>query len=335
MKSRTKKILQSVFSFALGAVILYFVFKSTGSDIRQNIDAFTSVNPIWLIITCLCYMLTNVSRTYRWQMLLEPLGYKPRWINTFCSIMVGYLANLGIPRSGEFIRGATLTKFEQVPFEQGMGTIVIDRILDFLSLFIIIFIGLGLHFNLLVSELSKLISFESLQGKLILGGGGVVGLAGIFILYKLLKRKNPSAFIQKILNLIDGFKEGLISIGKVKNIPLFLFHSFIIWFLYFLMTYLCIKGFGPTSSLTMSQALVVFIFGAFGMIIPTPGGMGSYQFALQKGLSLFGIAGKAGLALGNILFFTIQLFCNILFGVLAVILLPVLNRGKELQPNQA
>lgn len=335
MKPKSKKIFQSILSFALGALILYFVFRSTGSDIRENIDAFTSVNPIWLIITCLCYMLTNVSRTYRWQMLLEPLGYKPRWINAFCSIMVGYLANLGIPRSGEVIRGATLTKFEKVPIERGMGTIVVDRILDFVSLFIIIGIGLLLHFNLLVDELSKIISFESLQGKLILGGIALAGLIGFMVVYHLLKKNSQSVFIQKLLKLIDGFKEGLISISKVKNIPLFLFHSFIIWFLYFLMTYLCIKGYEPTSSITMSQALVVFIFGAFGMIIPTPGGMGSYQFALQKGLSLFGIAGKAGLALGNILFFTIQLFCNILFGVLAVILLPILNRHNKLQPNQA
>ena len=289
------------------------------------------MNPIWIIVTCLCYMLTNVSRTYRWKMLLEPLGYKPSWLNAFFSIMVGYLANLGIPRSGEVIRGATLTNYEQVPIEKVMGTIVVDRILDFLSLFIVIAIGLFLHFNLLVEELSKLIPFESLQGKIILGGIGIGGLLVLYILYRMLQQNSQSPLIQKILNLVEGFKSGLVSIGKVKHIPIFLFHSVVIWFLYFLMTYLCIKGFEPTSGITMSQALVVFIFGAFGMIIPTPGGMGSYQFALQKGLGLFGIAGQSGLALGNILFFTIQLFCNILFGVVAVILLPLMNRSKSFQ----
>ena len=135
MNSRTKKILQSVISFAIGIIILYFVFRSTGSDIKDNIDAFRSVNPIWLIIPCICYMITNISRTYRWKMLLNPLGYNPKWLNTFFSIMIGYLANLGIPRSGEVIRGATLSNYENIPIEKAMGTIVVDRILDFICLF--------------------------------------------------------------------------------------------------------------------------------------------------------------------------------------------------------
>lgn len=334
MNTRTRKILQSALSFAIGFIILYFVFRSTGSDIKENIDAFRSINPIWLLIPCICYMITNVSRTYRWKMLLQPLGYNPTWLNTFFSIMIGYLANLGIPRSGEVIRGATLANYEEVTIEKAMGTIVVDRILDFISLFIVIAIGLALHFNLLIDELGKLISFDSLKGKLILGGIGVAGLIFLFVLYKLIKSNNPSPIIQKIIKLLDGFKEGLISIRKIKNIPVFLFHTFIIWFLYFMMTFLCFKGFAPTADITMSQALVVFIFGAFGMIMPTPGGMGTYQFALQKGLGIFGVSQSSGLAMGNILYFTINVFCNIFFGVMAIILLPILNRSPELETEK-
>ena len=243
MKSASKKILQATISLVLGVVILYFVFKSTGTDIKDNIEAFKTVNPFWLLVTCVCYMLTNISRTFRWQMLFEPLGYKPGWLNTFFSIMLGYLANLGIPRSGEILRPATLTQYEGIPIEKAMGTLVTDRILDFVCLFIVIAIGLMLHFNLLVSELGKLISLDSLKGKIILGGVALVGLLVVFILYRMIRQNNQSPFIQKIIKMMDGFKDGLLSIKNIRNIPLFLFHTFIIWFLYFMMTYLCFKGF--------------------------------------------------------------------------------------------
>lgn len=110
-----------------------------------------------------------------------------------------------------------------------------------------------------------------------------------------------------------------------------MFHSVVIWLMYFLMTYLCFFAFGPTAHLGLMAGLLVFVFGAFGIVIPSPGGMGTYQIAVTAGLVIYGVGRADAFAFSNICFFTINLFCNIGFGLLGYLLLPLLN--KNYQPS--
>ncbi len=131
---------------------------------------------------------------------------------------------------------------------------------------------------------------------------------------------------QKILNILKGFIDGIITVFKLKNPWLFLFHSIVIWAMYYLMTYICFFSFEPTSHLGPVAGLVTFVFGSLGVVFPAPGGMGSYQFLVMESLGFFGIDSADAFSFSNIVFFSIQIFGNILFGVLAFLYLPVFNK---------
>jgi len=321
-----KAILQSALSFLVGFAILFWVFRSNGATIQETIEDFRSVPVIWLVLCCLAFMLSNLSRAVRWNMLLQPLGYQPRLVNSFLAVMIGYLANMGIPRSGELLRPASLTRYEKIPIESTVGTTVTDRLLDFLSLFIIMALGFVLKGRLLLDKLMELTSLDHLGNQFLpLAVIGVVGIAIAWILIRWILNSTHHLAI-RLKGMYLGLRDGLISILKIRKPGWLIIHSLVIWLLYISMTYFCFKGFAPTAHITWDQTIVVFVFGAFGMVVPTPGGMGSYQFFIQTGLLLFGISESVGLAIANIIWFTISIICNLGFGLLAVFLLPIINR---------
>lgn len=323
-------ILQSLFFFFLGLVILYFVVKSSGLDIRQNLRDFQSMHPGWLIAVCVVFMISNLHRTWRWQMLLEPLGYKTRFVNGYLSVVVGYFINLFITRTGEVARAASLAKYEKISFDKTMGTIVVDRLIDLITVMVIIVIGVVWQWRTFGENLGR---FDLISKAKVLLFLGPLALGGLILLYVFFKRNRENKYIQRINGVFNGFKSGLKSIVFIKNKPLFIFHSIAIWVCYFLMTYLMVKGFESTQHLGVGPILIVFIFGNLGMIFPSPGGIGSFQAAFTFGLMIYGINKVGASSLSNILFFVIQFFCNVIFGVLAFFLLPMLNSTKSDKPT--
>ena len=78
------------------------------------VSDFAGANYYWVLLAILLFVISNVSRTQRWLMLLRPLGYSPRFINGFGAIVIGYFANLALPRIGEVVRAGTLTQYEKI-----------------------------------------------------------------------------------------------------------------------------------------------------------------------------------------------------------------------------
>ena len=99
----------------------------------------------------------------------------------------------------------------------------------------------------------------------------------------------PTIFYEKITDFIDGLKEGFKSIKKMKRKSFFWFHTFSIWIMYFLMTYVCFQAIPETSHLSISDGLFLLVLGGIGMVIPTPGGVGSYHAIVMIGLSVLGV----------------------------------------------
>ena len=159
------------------------------------------------------------------------------------------------------------------------------------------------------------------------------GVARRAQLYFLRKRIQQTKIYEKVSGILLGFVEGLQTIRKLDRPFLFVLHSINIWVMYFLMTYVCFFAFEPTAALSANVALVVFVFGGWGIVIPSPGGMGTYHFLATTALGFYGIAGDDGFSWSNISFFTIQIGCNITVGLLALILLPIINREKGEIPS--
>lgn len=354
-----KSLIKFLLFISVGIVILYFVYENQsngyalecqckGDCVHDNlidklIFDFKNTHIFWLAVVCFAFMVSNLSRALRWNMLIEPLGYKPKTFNTFFATMIGYMINLALPRAGEVAKPAAVSRYEKIPLEKLFGTIVVDRIFDVLMLLIVTGITFMTQFPYIYGFLfgEKAPSVECIEGVVPVEQGMNipwamlfwigVGLGILFLLFVVINWKNVKTWgiTQKILDLFTNFLEGIKTVFQLKRPSMFIFHTVVIWLMYYLMMYLCFFAYQPTSSLAMSAGLLAFVFGAFGMVIPSPGGMGTYQIAVTAALVIYGVAEADAFAFSNIIFFTITLFCNIFFGMMAYIVLPIYNRGYE------
>lgn len=339
--------------FGTGAGILYLVYRSQNkayqakcaidgipledcSLLQKVISDFAGANYFWVLLVLVAFTISNISRASRWVMLLRPLGYQPKLINGFLTTVLGYFANLGLPRMGEVVRAGTMARYEGIAVEKVMGTIVVDRIIDVISILIVTSLALLLQFDLIWGFVDENISLSERFGgtaNLLLSLFGI-GILGLGLLYAFRKPLSKTKLYQKVLGIALGFWDGIKTIRKLEKPWLFLLHSINIWFMYYLMTYLCFFAFEPTSHLSALAALVVFVFGGWGIVIPSPGGMGTYHYLTQTALVVYGIDSNDGFSWANISFFSIQIGCNILIGILALVLLPIINRGYELKKKE-
>ncbi len=326
--------------FGLGSSILYLIFRAQNkayieqckvdgtpladcSLLDKLVTDFTSANFFWLFMVILAYIISNISRTARWQMLLRPLGLNINPLNGFFTIMLGYFANLGFPRIGEFVRAGTLARYEKTEFEKVMGTVVVDRVIDAFSLLIAILLAFVFSFKELSAFLDSMpMSFSGTKLLLLLA---VIGLAGVGFVFYLVKNYPDNFLVKKIL----GFLEGVKAIKDIDRPFWFLFHSVLIWFMYFVMIWVGLYAFGPTVHLGATAGLLLFVVGSLGIVIPTPGGMGTYHALVGACLTfVYSLTAADSFSFANIIFFTIQIGANVLFGALALIVLPILNRAK-------
>jgi uncharacterized membrane protein YbhN (UPF0104 family) len=282
----------------------------------------------------LAFMISNFSRAHRWQMLMKGIGMEVSYGNSFWTIMIGYMANLSIPRIGEVLRGALMARYEKQPVEKVLGTIVVDRAVDVISLLFALFLAFLLQFNVIFGFIKENFGDSRLSGGLIwqLGIGAVIVL---IIIWLLRKKIMQTAVYGRVSKFILGFLEGLKSIKNVENVPLFIFHSVVIWLMYYSMTWFCFVSFVPTEHLGGLAALMTFVFGGLGIVFPSPGGMGTYHAMVMAALALYGVAGNDAFSFANILYFSVQLFCNISFGLLALVMLPLINKGYSNKEHEA
>ena len=346
MSQRLANLLKFIVFVGLGFGILYLVYrnqqaayaadcalKGIADDECSLLDKvlrdFAGANFFWLFMTLLAFCVSNLSRAIRWNMLLRTLGKRPRLINAFLTINLGYLANLGFPRLGEIVRPAAMARYENIKVERVVGTVVVGRTLDVIMLLSLS--GLAL---LLAGDRiwSWLVEHAAVADKLAVVQAWIVPVAtvvalGLTLAWFQRHRLRDSRVGTKLEAILRGFVDGLRTIATVQRPWLFVLHSLNIWLMYFVMTLFVFWAYAPTSGLGTEAALTTFVSGGWGIVIPSPGGMGSYHYLAQSALSLYGLPGEDGFAWANISFFTINIGCNILIGLLALLFLPRINRS--------
>ncbi len=285
MPKALKNILQYLVMILLTGGLLWFSLSGLKGGNKMDFiwQVWENSDKIWLFLMVIVAMISHVTRAVRWKMLLVPSGNNIKLGSSFLSVMIGYLVNLAVPRGGEVSRCYNLYQLEKTPVEISFGTVVVERIIDVLCLLIVIVIAFLAEWERLVSFLSELLN-KTGSGKT----GFYIPLWAILAVVVLIIlvvvawsfRKN-----ERLLKVLSGFKEGLLSIFKLKNKWLFIFYSLAIWFLYFLMSYCVIKAFDTTSFLGFSAVLTVFALGAIAMAVPLPGGTGSYHVIVPMGLN--------------------------------------------------
>ena len=258
----------------------------------------------------------------------------PSTLNTFLAVFVGYWANLAVPRLGEVLKCTILARYEKVPADKLIGTIVAERAIDVCSLVVIMAITVFSQYDLIGIFSRDLFTkfFTSRTGNFSLYKVGVfvLILASFILLFIwIFRRLSHLAIVIKTKNIFLGIWQGLTSIRLIKHKGAFFLQSVLIWALYLYSTYMGFFAMRDMAHFGIKGALSALTFGSFGMIIPSPGGIGSFQYAIQQVMILYGVTPEKGLSLGMLIWFA-QTGIIVLFGTIAFLLLPIVNKPKKI-----
>ncbi|HEY5967401.1 MAG TPA: lysylphosphatidylglycerol synthase transmembrane domain-containing protein [Chitinophagaceae bacterium] len=338
MKSKLLSFLKYFLLLIVAAALLFFAFK--GMDLKKIGEQILHANMFWVAVSGLISVIAFVVRAYRWNLLIEPMGYSPSLKNTTYSLMVGYFANLAIPRLGEVSRCGALSKSESIPFNKLLGTVIVERVIDVISLLLCMLFVAVIEFKRLGSFFSENIfnpiikKFEQLTNSPLILTGIIVVLIVLTAVFIYFKRKNKIKGTEAAISkLIKGFIDGFRSVANLKRPGRFIFHSILIWFLYYLGTYVALFAFSFTTGLGAGAALFLLVASGLGMSAPVQGGIGAYHLLVSQGLMLYGLSQQDGLTFATLLH-TLQLLLVVVFGVISLILLFSENkkRAGNVQP---
>ncbi|MFZ4413776.1 MAG: lysylphosphatidylglycerol synthase transmembrane domain-containing protein [Bacteroidales bacterium] len=336
LQKKVLLILKFAFFIGLGFFFIWwFQRKLTPIEKHEISNSFHSANYFWVVIAIIPGILSHLSRSMRWQMLLKPMGYYPKLKTTFAAVMVGYFANLAFPRLGEVMRCGILHKYEKIPVSKSFGTVITERTVDMLIFIILFILTLWLEFHNLKDYVynSFWIRFADKFNNFSITNSFFVFTLAFFALIIILffvfkKRITASNIFIKIMVVIMGFVEGIKSLSKVEKPLVFIFHSLFIWLNYFVMTWLMFFCFDQTSSLGLNVVLSALVMGSIGIMI-VPGGIGIYPVIISQTLMIFDpLLKTVGYAMGWISWSS-QTILIISLGLIALVVLPLLKKKKD------
>ncbi len=310
------KILLPIF---VGIFCIYFSFRNI--DFSDFTQYFFKINYTWVATGIFLGALSHISRSYRWKFLINPLGYKLGFLNSILAVFSAYLINYTIPRAGDLARATMISKYEKIPLEKTLGTIVAERAVDVVCIVFIICIGLIIEFHRISEKLISLTQDSEISVILIYFGAFI---SLLFVLNRILKK---SKYYRSIVNFFSGIIEGLTVIFKMKKRNLFILHSIFIWLMYIFMFWATSKAFVELHEVTFFQLMISFTLSALSIMFSN-GGIGIYPLAVEESLGWYGIQSSTGLAFGWVSWLS-QTMMVVIFGGLSLFVLPFINRNNK------
>ncbi|MFW5886718.1 MAG: lysylphosphatidylglycerol synthase transmembrane domain-containing protein [Bacteroidota bacterium] len=326
-KKKVIKTIQYIFFLALGILIFWMFYKNTDFEEYKD-QLLNNVRWGWVILSFFLGLLSHLSRAIRWNMLIHPMGYVPKWYNSFLAVMVMYLVNFILPRGGELARCGVLTRYEKIPFTKLVGTVVVERLTDTIAMFVF-------AFGILLIQLKVVYKFfeehPDLREGLIDKFSGtslyiIIGAVLVFIILLYLTRglyKNKVG--GKVKSLYLQLVEGINTIRKMKNAWAYIGHTLFIYAMWLVTMWMFFFSFEPTEDLSLLTAATVFVMSGLAMILPIQSGLGAFHFMVVQTIMLFGVSMQDG----KFFAFLAHGATNgmlIISGILSLILLVVVNK---------
>lgn len=341
MKKHLGNIIKLALSLGIGVVLVYwFIGQMSESDKQHVLEDVRRANYLWVILPPIIGLISNYFRSERWRLLLNSLGYKPGFWNTFLSVMMMYFLNLFFPRLGEVSRCGVLARYENIPVDKAIGTMVLERIVDVICLGIVALLLLAVEHDKFLQLYDQIIknsqaTFGDIIAKyqisplLKYGVMGAALLGLILFIGAQIRAKGYENILANTKERVIGLLRGLISIKDVPSPFMFVVHTVMIWACYFSMAYLGFFMFPETSHLGLMTGFMCLFFGGIANSL-TPGGLGLYPIFIQIVLTLYGIIGSAAISLGLVQW-TMQTAAILVAGVISLIVLAIINREPSLE----
>ena len=328
LKSGLVKFLKTFIPLTFGLIVLWFIIKSL--DFNQVILTLKKDVNYWIIVLSLPFgLFGQIMRAFRWDLLIRPLGYRPKKMNLIYSVLGNYGVNLAFPRLGEVWRCTMINRYEKIPFTKLIGTMIIDRVSDTVTVALIIiaaFIMNVPYFNSFFSQHPE--TYTKLYDILSSVWFDVGIIVIVIIIWFSFWKFKENTVIKKVKQFLLSIWEGIRTIGQMKDNWLFILYTLLIWLGYFLYFYVCFFAFPFTKDLGWNRGLIAFGMGSLAMGVPVQGGVGAWQFMIIAALMGFGI-GKDDAGAFAICVWTIQsLLFTAIYGLFGVMALPIVNRKK-------
>jgi uncharacterized protein (TIRG00374 family) len=320
------KWIKYVFFLFLGVGLMYLAFKNQSP--KALIAQLKDVNYLWVVISMFFGFIAIVSRGLRWVILLQNLNFSVSKLNSIYAVAIGYFTNIAIPRAGEITRCTSLNQTEDVPVDKLFGTIILERAIDFIILISLVLFVLILKFELFLEFLAIIFEGQTLDVSSLIGVG-LSAIAILIILFVLTKKiLKKSAVYIKIKTFVIGMKDGFKSINGLKNKTGFWAHTFIIWLMYLLMTYVCFFSIEATRMLNVADGLYTMVIGGFGMVAPVQGGIGAYHYIVKVGLMILDVSEDSALLFATVVH-TAQTLMTLSVGGISILMVFLSKRKAK------
>lgn len=332
MNKRLRTIFQYLFFFSLGIFLVWWSVKDLGKEERSQIrTALHDLRYLLAIPVLIILFLSHYIRALRWRLLMDPLGYKPSRANTFFAVMIGYLANQAVPRLGEVLKCTVLARYEKVPADKLVGTIILERLIDAISLLIIFAITFAIQPGLYEQLINEIFyTSGSSESKKIPGSVILLITLGVVILiiaiWMIVKKKTLADLLTAIRKILHRIWEGVSAIQHLKKRRMFMVYTLMIWTLYLSGGYIGFYALKETEHYGIKEAFTVLSAGSVGMII-TPGGIGGYAFLIERCMLIYGLEKGIALAFGWLLWLA-NTAVIVLGGLISFIAIPWYNKRK-------
>lgn len=328
-KSDLIKFLKTFIPLAFGLIVLWFIIKML--DFEQVIATLKKDVNYWIIALSLPFgLFGQIMRAIRWELLIRPLGYHPKKSNLIYSVLGNYGVNLAFPRLGEVWRCTMINRYEKVPFTKLIGTMIIDRVSDTITVALIIIAAFIMNVPYFESFFSQhpetYTKFYDIFSSVWFYAGVVV--AGIVLWFSFWRFKEHPA-LMKVKQFLFSVWEGIRTIGRMKDNWLFVLYTLLIWLGYFLYFYICFYAFPFTENLGWNCGLIAFGMGSIAMGVPVQGGVGAWQFMIIATLMGFGITKDDAGAFAFCVWTIQSLIFTALYGLFGVMALPIVNREQK------
>lgn len=329
MNKQLASILRYLVFAGIAGFLLWYIFRGEQPD--KLWEQAKKMNYIWILISMLVSVPAYFIRARRWNIMLDSLGYKTSMANSSKAVSIGYLANLAFPRLGEVTRCTILNRTNKIPINTLIGTVVAERAIDVICLLLLIFIVVVAQIETLGQFLITNF-FNPIGNKIgnlatnpLFIIGVLVGLIVLIVVFRLVVAR--SRFGSKLKGFIGDFTAGVTTVFKLKKAGQFWFLTLLMWTFYFLMMYVCFFGIPEIASFGFIDSLFLFVMGSIGMAAPTPGGAGTYEFAITEALKFLGVGAQQGLVLATV-FHLSQIATTCILGVISLLTLPTQSHGQ-------
>ena len=312
--------LRNLIPLGLGVFLIYYSLSTITADQRTLIWSYIEqAHPIPILISIIFGALSHLSRAYRWKFLLNPLGYHPSFINLTGAVLVNYLSNLGIPRSGDVLRVTVISAYEKIPFSKGLGTVISERVIDLVMMMLLVFSAMYMGGDWVQEQLGG--------SKVLLVSFGIfIGLVVAIMVFPFLINTKRFPFLTRVKSFFLNIYQGILSMCSVSNAYAFWAHTIFIWVMYIIMFWVIQFSLPLSATLGLEVILVGFVAGGLSIAV-TNGGIGLYPLAVATVLNHYGMPYEMALAYGWIAVST-QTIMILIFGGLSFAFLPVVNRKK-------